>query len=248
MFLDYLPYMVFTNMFAIFYLETICMTKTTAQKQKDDKKMGHYINLMITGFFLILFIMLIAFSSVFGLYDLQWTRDNQEGEGLGAQKFQLDNGISKEVLTTYIQPSTVFLKGMYSSVSIYATETGGNITPYKTAITVYDISQVLLCVILFLHQYMVMFVARESALIFIDERKFSSMSEMLRRRNLHIQYAPSNKADGSKDANEGMYEAQRTQQEENRATGVGEEKDVSSLPIYRISYMGLKEEVKHRTT
>ena len=30
MFLDLLPFMVFTNMFAIFYLETICMTKTTA--------------------------------------------------------------------------------------------------------------------------------------------------------------------------------------------------------------------------
>lgn len=68
---------------------------------------------------------------------------------------------------------------------------------------------------------MVMFVARESALIFIDERQFSSMSEMLRRRNLHIQYAPSNnKNDGSKDPNEGMYDAQRSQQEESRATGV----------------------------
>jgi hypothetical protein len=47
------------------------------------------------------------------------------------------------------------------------------------------------------------------------------MSEMLRRRNLHIQYAPSNnKNDGSKDPNEGMYDAQRSQQEESRATGV----------------------------
>jgi hypothetical protein len=44
-------------------------------------------------------------------------------------------------------------------------------TPYKTSITIYDISQVLLCVILFIHQFMVMFVARESALIFIDERQ-----------------------------------------------------------------------------
>jgi hypothetical protein len=77
MFLDYLPYMVFTNMFAIFYLETICMTKTTAQKQRDDKKMGHYINLMITGFFVILFMMLIVFSSVFNQYTLEWTKHNQ---------------------------------------------------------------------------------------------------------------------------------------------------------------------------
>lgn len=65
MFLDYLPYMVFTNMFAIFYLETICMTKSTAQKQVDDKKLGHYINGLITGFFLILFLMLILFSALF---------------------------------------------------------------------------------------------------------------------------------------------------------------------------------------
>ena len=67
---------------------------------------------------------------------------------------------------------------MYSDVNIYSnvlTNTTEGIvltmTPYKTSITIYDISQVLLCVILFIHQFMVMFVARESALIFIDERK-----------------------------------------------------------------------------
>jgi uncharacterized membrane protein YeiB len=74
MFLDYLPYMVFTNMFAIFYLETICMTKTTAQKQKDDKWMGHLINIMITAFFVILFALLIIFPTA-GLYNEQWTND-----------------------------------------------------------------------------------------------------------------------------------------------------------------------------
>jgi hypothetical protein len=78
------------------------------------------------------------------------------------------------------------------------------------------------------------------------------MSEMLRRRNLHIQFAPTNnKADGSKDPNEGMYDAQRDQKEESRATatGAGIEGDVnSSLPVYRISYMGLKEELKQKTT
>lgn len=56
MFLDLLPFMVFTNMFAIFYLETICMTKRTAQKQSDDKKMGFIINYLITGFFILLFL------------------------------------------------------------------------------------------------------------------------------------------------------------------------------------------------
>jgi len=64
---------------------------------------------------------------------------------------------------------------MYSDVNIYSVEVntpnGTGWTPYKTEITIYDISQVLLCVILFIHQFMVMFVARESALIFIDERQ-----------------------------------------------------------------------------
>lgn len=62
-----------------------------------------------------------------------------------------------------------------------------SLTPLKQTITIYDISQLLLCVILFLHQFMVMLVARESALIFIDEKSRSAMSEMLRRANLYIQ-------------------------------------------------------------
>jgi preprotein translocase subunit SecY len=81
MFLDYLPYMVFTNMFAIFYLETICMTKTTAQKQKDDKWMGHLINIMITAFFVILFALLIIFPTA-GLYNDQWD-DGKTAPGIG---------------------------------------------------------------------------------------------------------------------------------------------------------------------
>ena len=73
MFLDYLPYMVFTNMFAIFYLETICMTKKTASKRKDDKLLGHQINIFITLFFVILFALQIFFPTVCNLYSLQWT-------------------------------------------------------------------------------------------------------------------------------------------------------------------------------
>lgn len=76
MFLDYLPYMVFTNMFAIFYLETICMTKTTAAKQKDDKWMGHLINIMITAFFVIIFILPTFLSSV-GLYNVEWNMNDE---------------------------------------------------------------------------------------------------------------------------------------------------------------------------
>lgn len=62
-FLDYLPYMVFTNMFAIFYLETICMTKKTAKKTEDDQKIGHYINGFISLFFLFIFVLLCVLSN-----------------------------------------------------------------------------------------------------------------------------------------------------------------------------------------
>jgi hypothetical protein len=59
---------------------------------------------------------------------------------------------------------------MYSEANIYATEIDGKPTPVKTAYTIYDFSSIILCVILLIHQYMVMFVARESALIYLDER------------------------------------------------------------------------------
>jgi hypothetical protein len=73
MFLDLLPFMVFTNMFAIFYLETICMTKRTAQKQSDDKKMGFIINYLITGFFILLFLIPILLTLSDSKYTLGWT-------------------------------------------------------------------------------------------------------------------------------------------------------------------------------
>lgn len=46
-------------MFAIFYLETVCMTKKTASKQADDKWLGHTINIFITSFYFILFFLLL---------------------------------------------------------------------------------------------------------------------------------------------------------------------------------------------
>lgn len=59
-----MPYMVFTNMFAIFYLEVICNTKKTAKKQDEDKLLGHYINIGISSFYAIIFICLIIFSAI----------------------------------------------------------------------------------------------------------------------------------------------------------------------------------------
>jgi len=77
-FLDYMPFMVFTNMFAIFYLEVICMTKKTAKKQDEDKLLGHYINGGITAFYFILFglfILMAAFKYNFTdpTIDANWT-------------------------------------------------------------------------------------------------------------------------------------------------------------------------------
>ena len=45
---------------------------------------------------------------------------------------------------------------------------------------------VLLCVILFTHLIMIMYVARESCLIFVDEKTSSRMSQLLERKKLHI--------------------------------------------------------------
>ena len=71
-FLDLLPFMVFTNMFAIFYLETICMTKTTAQKQSDDKKIGLIINYFITGFFMLVIGIPMLLPLTNKKYNLNW--------------------------------------------------------------------------------------------------------------------------------------------------------------------------------
>jgi hypothetical protein len=121
------------------------------------------------------------------------------------------------------------------------------VTPLKTKVTIYDLSQVLLCVILFLHQYMVMFVARESALIFIDEKKFSQMSEMLRRRNLHISdYLPNNAAKSVDDSG-----ASKAKEEEvKRASAVeGQANEGGSrVQLFRISYRNLPPETKNNTT
>jgi cellobiose-specific phosphotransferase system component IIC len=78
-FLDYMPYMVFTNMFAIFYLETICMTKKTAKKQDDDKYMGHIINVFVTTFYVLIFLILIILSVSY--YNSKDVNDHVAGIG-----------------------------------------------------------------------------------------------------------------------------------------------------------------------
>jgi hypothetical protein len=75
--------MVFTNMFAIFYLETICMTKKTAKKQSEDKFIGHVINGFVTIFYVCIFILLL-------LLGMHKYGDNfSSGNGLGQSQYTL---------------------------------------------------------------------------------------------------------------------------------------------------------------
>lgn len=56
-------------------------------------------------------------------------------------------------------------------------------TPYapilKTHLTLFDVSMVILCVILLIHCWMNLFIAKESALIYADEVLTRSLSQLL---------------------------------------------------------------------
>lgn len=249
--------MVFTNMFAIFYLETICMTKKTAKKQDYDRKMGHYINIFITGFFVILFGLTMIVAGINYNQNSPVGPFNYTDVGLTGIGTFTDSKSSPPVF--YIQPYSIFLKGWYSDLTIYATPINSILqdnttkftetTPLKTAITVYDISQVTLCVILFLHQFMIMFVARESALIFIDERYYSSMSEMLRRRNLHIaDYIPNSQKVSEEGGEDTQGNGDKNETRISAVGNMGEDGQTQRGQIFRISYQRLESTVKERTT
>lgn len=95
-----------------------------------------------------------------------------------------------------------------------------------------------------LHLFLIMFVARESALIFIDERTNSSMSEMLRRRNLHISdYIPQANKTADESGDQTGQQVTRTTNDMGEAAG-----DKEKIQIYRISYQNLAKDVKDRTT
>ena len=95
-----------------------------------------------------------------------------------------------------------------------------------------------------LHMFMIMFVARESALIFIDEKSNSSMSEMLRRRNLHISdYVAAAKGGDEGAENQGGPVERMSNDFENKGGAEGEK-----FQIFRITYQKLGPEVKSYTT
>ena len=69
------------------------MTKRTAQKQSDDKKMGFIINYLITGFFILLFLIPILLTLSDSKYTLGWTFDNNsELYGINSQTITFTNG------------------------------------------------------------------------------------------------------------------------------------------------------------
>ena len=56
----------------------------------------------------------------------------------------------------------------------------------KTKMTIFDMGSILVMIILFCHATIVMNVARESILIFIDEHKDQGLSKTLDRKNLGV--------------------------------------------------------------
>jgi len=232
------------------------MTKKTAKKQDYDRKMGHYINIYITGFFVILFGLTMIVSGINYNQNMPVGPFNTD---VGLSGIGTFNNSTASPTVYYIQPYSIFLKGWYSDLTIYATPINSTLrtndmsftetTPLKTAITVYDISQVTLCVILFLHQFMIMFVARESALIFIDERYFSTMSEMLRRRNLHIaDYIPNSQKVSEEGGEDTQGNGDKNETRISAVGNMGEDGQTQRGQIFRISYQRLESTTKEKTT
>lgn len=57
--LSYVPTIAYCNMFSIFYLEIISLTKLVSGKKKSDSQMGMKVNAVISVFYLLLFSSLI---------------------------------------------------------------------------------------------------------------------------------------------------------------------------------------------
>lgn len=51
-----------SNMISIFYLEVLSLTKLQANKSEKDAKVGHFINAIVQGFYMVVFITIISCS------------------------------------------------------------------------------------------------------------------------------------------------------------------------------------------
>jgi len=62
--LSYIPTIAYCNMFSIFYLEIISLTKLVAGKTKSDSAMGMKVNSVISLFYVLLFSMVIIMQAI----------------------------------------------------------------------------------------------------------------------------------------------------------------------------------------
>lgn len=147
-------------MFTLFYLETIQQTKLAEFKKKKDLNLGYRINNLILVFYMILFGALLV---------AQCVNKNVTGKDLPDRCAELKQTFD----------GALIIKSWYRTPDFYQ-------EIRKTNLTLFDIGQVLVAVILFCHSCIIMNVARESILIFIDEHKAQNLSKTLDRKNLGV--------------------------------------------------------------
>ena len=135
--IGYIPSLAYSNVFSIFYLEIISITKLISGKNKSDSYIGIAVNCAIFIFYFILFLLILLFQIT-------------------------ENDLSIEVL---------FIKQWYSMQNPFK--------GVKSQMTIFDFSQALLVVILFIHCLMNLFIAKESACIFWNELKNEALSKCL---------------------------------------------------------------------
>ena len=155
--MSYAPTIAYCNMFSIFYLEIISITKLVSGKTKSDSKLGMIVNLVISAFYFLLF-MAISF--------FQYGSDNINDRN-----------------NLYPAIEIFFLKNWYAMQTPFFNPDSGITTQYrKTRLTLFDVNMVILVCILFIHCLMNLFVAKESALIYADEVYNKSLSKLLDKK------------------------------------------------------------------
>lgn len=153
--MSYAPTIAYCNMFSIFYLEIISITKLISGKTKSDSYIGLAVNFVISGFYFLLFLLISCF---------QYGAD------------QINN-------RSNVQPAIeiFFLKNWFAMQTPFYNK--NSVTVYrKTKLTIFDINMVILVCILFIHCLMNLFIAKESALIYADELYNKSLSKLLDKK------------------------------------------------------------------
>ena len=160
--MSYAPTIAYCNMFSIFYLEIISLTKLVSGKTKSDSYLGMAVNIVISGFYFLLFLAISLFQ-----YGADQIHINQTPD-------------SGEVPPKQTAIEIFFLKNWYAMQTPFKSD---NVTQTrKSSLTLFDINMVILVVILFIHCLMNLFIAKESALIYADEVYNKSLSKLLDKK------------------------------------------------------------------